>query len=546
MKNTIPIVPSGLVICMVLAAILVAGGDLLAAEWQYAVETGVKSGQAFMWIPPDCNKVRGIIIGQQVILENTFLEDPQIRAAAARGGLAEVLIVPFALGDFDEKGGSAEILQQILDKLAEVSGYPEVASAPLLPIGHSGGGIPAWNLAYWNPSRTIALVTVKCAVIHAPFYSPKATIDGVPVLAVSGQYESWGDPNRSAEHHWRWLRGSLLECRAVGRSSLVSELVEPGVTHFGWSKELASYISLFIDKAVKYRVPVNAGGAASHELLRKIPMESGWLTDCTFMTPSRYAPAPYARFKGDPTLALWQLDEDIAWANENYGKKHKGKKLQVVTFSQDGKLLASAWIQKLRFEPMDDGMIVKVMADFAKETPPEMSFPKRQLGHAKGPIKFSLIGGWNGGGRQIGSGTFRIETGRMGFVRPFGNIIVLAWHPGDRNYSYAEQAAQIEFPVRNTIGKPQQITFPVIPDQPSGERESKLSAQSDSGLPVSYCVMYGPAEVRGDILILTRPPANARYPIKVSVMAYQWGRSIPPLYQTAEPVERTFLVKRFE
>jgi hypothetical protein len=32
--------------------------------------------------------------------------------------------------------------------------------------------------------------------------------------------------------------------------------------------------------------------------------------------------------------------------------------------------------------------------------------------------------------------------------------------------------------------------------------------------------------------------------VKVTVVAYQWGRTIAPLVQSAEPVEQTFWIER--
>jgi len=33
-----------------------------AADWQWAIDTGVKThGKAFLWIPPNCKQVRGLI-----------------------------------------------------------------------------------------------------------------------------------------------------------------------------------------------------------------------------------------------------------------------------------------------------------------------------------------------------------------------------------------------------------------------------------------------------------------------------------------------------
>ena len=99
-------------------------------------------GRTFLWIPPTCRQVRGVILAQQVILEKLALEDPAIRQAAADENLAIALVVPACIGDYDEKGKGAETLQKILDDLAEESGYAEISQAPLLTLGHSGGAIP--------------------------------------------------------------------------------------------------------------------------------------------------------------------------------------------------------------------------------------------------------------------------------------------------------------------------------------------------------------------------------------------------------------------
>jgi hypothetical protein len=242
-----------------------------AAVWQYSVKTDDKNGRAFLWIPPECERIRGIIIGQQVILESMMFEDPAIRAAAEKQNLAIVLVVPAVIGDYDEKGGGVATLQSILDGLAEVSGYTEISQAPLLTVGHSGGAIFAWNTGYWNPDRCIGVIGLKAAPIHPPPYAKKApgnfpaALNDVPVLVVTGQYESWGMPNQDAEYHWRWVRGSLLEFRAHGYNALMSALIEPGVGHFGWSGDLARHLAMFIEKAAQRRLPEQspAAGEAS-------------------------------------------------------------------------------------------------------------------------------------------------------------------------------------------------------------------------------------------------------------------------------------------
>ena len=522
----------------------------LAAEWQFAIETGRQNGRAFLWIPPTCERVRGIVIGQQVVLEKVVFEDPAIREAATRENLALVLLIPAAIGEYDDHDHGAETLQRILDGLAARSGYAELAQAPLLTLGHSGGALFAWKTAYWNPDRCFGVIGLKSAPVPPPPYARKSKSDGipalndVPVLDVSGQYEAWGLPGRSAEYHWRWVRGALLANRAIGNNALMSELVEPGVTHFGWSPELARYVALFIEKAAHLRIPASAPEIGQPVTLNALRQESGWLTDPTFLTPPRYPAAPFGKFIGDPTLALWHLDEEMARANEDFGAAHKGKSPQMLTFVQDGQPVPTAWMEELRFEPVGDGLTVKVAADFLRESPPELSFPeKRALSHAEGPIQFRLIGGWSGGGEQTGPDTFRIQMDRFQFVRPNGSLMILAWHPGDARHAQTEQAGQIKYPVKNLAGPTQQINFDPVPDQTPDAPPILLRATSDAGLPVAFFVLAGPAEIEGKTLKLNALPPRTKRPVEVSVVAWQWGRSGAAPVQTAEPVVRIFVLR---
>jgi hypothetical protein len=42
----------------------------------------------------------------------------------------------------------------------------------------------------------------------------------------------------------------------------------------------------------------------------------------------------------------------------------------------------------------------------------------------------------------------------------------------------------------------------------------------------------------------TAIPRRARFPIEVTVVAWQWGRSIEPKLQSATPIERRFLITK--
>jgi hypothetical protein len=62
-------------------------------------------------------------------------------------------------------------------------------------------------------------------------------------------------------------------------------------------------------------------------------------------------------------------------------------------------------------------------------------------------------------------------------------------------------------------------------------------------VPVYYYVREGPAEVDGDVLKFTKIPLRAKFPVKVTVVAWQYGRSIEPKLKTVEPVTREFAIE---
>ena len=59
-------------------------------------------------------------------------------------------------------------------------------------------------------------------------------------------------------------------------------MVEPGAGHFAWSDRHAKYLALFIRKAAEARIPAKQDTRKGrHASLRKIELQSGWLTNLT-------------------------------------------------------------------------------------------------------------------------------------------------------------------------------------------------------------------------------------------------------------------------
>ena len=76
-----------------------------------------------------------------------------------------------------------------------------------------------------------------------------------------------------------------------------------------------------------------------------------------------------------------------------------------------------------------------------------------------------------------------------------------------------------------------------------GTKYVSLSAVSSCGLPVDFYVESGPAYVDGNRLILTAIPPKTTYPVKVTVIAWQYGKNSDPKIKTAEPVKQTFYIR---
>lgn len=111
---------------------------------------------------------------------------------------------------------------------------------------------------------------------------------------------------------------------------------------------------------------------------------------------------------------------------------------------------------------------------------------------------------------------------------------------GDHKYKECVQEFNINIPYPLVEGRRQSICFPTMEDVSLGTSSVPLCATSDSGLPVYYYVKEGPAKVEENKLVFTGIPPRSRFPLKVTVVAWQYG--LAGKIQTAEPVERSFFI----
>ena len=299
-----------------------------AAEWQWSVpvskviapETGWHP-QAFLWIPEDCMQVRAVMIGTHNMCEETLFENELFRREMKEAGVALIWITPGWDQQWKADSGSPEAYWQMLDDLAETSGYGELKFTPIIPIGHSAMATYPWNFAAWHPERTLAVVSYHGDAPRTNLtgygrenleWGRTRNIDGIPGLMVEGEYE-W----------WEARVNPALAFRMMYPESCISFLCDAGRGHFDVSDRTAEYIALFVKKALQARLP-DTVAQDRPVALRKVRPQDGWLAERWHpVQPRRAKPAPYAKYKGDVHDAFWYFDREMAETTEEPGREGK-------------------------------------------------------------------------------------------------------------------------------------------------------------------------------------------------------------------------------
>ena len=230
-------------------------------------------------------------------------------------------------------------------------------------------------------------------------------------------------------------------------------------------------------------------------------------------------------------------------------------KAQLLGFVQNGELLPQnpALHQQvnLQFLPQADGITFNLNGVFLDKVPPGRpvgwsGFPEGSpIGHAADATGIS-IDRIAGPVEKLDENTFRVNFTRVGTNNKMRSrdIWLMATHRGDAQYKRAVQQALLNIPLRNTKGAEQLITFPEIPSQKSGMLSVQLHAVSSLGAKVRYFVREGPAEVEGDTLKFTAIPPRAKFPVAVTVTAWQYGSAVEPKVITAETVTLKFWITK--
>ena len=574
------------------------------ATWQWSVP--VKGGRsnadarAWLWIPSSCKKVRVVIVAQNNMEELSILENPGFRQSMSDLGIAEMWVSPAFDHNFRFTEGAGEVFTKMMDDLADSSGYAELKYSPIIGIGHSAAASWPYYFAAWNPGRTLACLSVsgQWPYFRHPAFAPDIwskgqNIDYIPSLETMGEYEAadtWSAEGLRERKEHPFMPLSMLACPAEG--------------HFAATQKKIDYLALYIKKAVQYRLP-DYDPLKGVPRLRPIdPSKTGWLMEkWRYNQAPTAAPAPVGKYKGEPAAAFWFFDEEMVRATEKYESAFRDQKAPLLGYVQEGKIVRQrdTHLQvSLKFLPQEDGISFILKGDFLDTVPGEsprpaawtglpagtrighpenavdhpgktVDYPGKTVDHPGDKVDHSNSGHAihidrvTGPFIKINDTLFRLalekddpslykdgSSSNKGGGRPsrgYTLTFVANW-PGDGVYKPAVQQAEMVVPFITIEGGEQHISFPAIPDQKAGTSSVNLAAVSDAGLPVYYYVLEGPAEVRGNTLYFSPIPPRSRYPVKVTVVAWQYGRSaeadgpnIRPAIKTAASVQRTVLIK---
>ncbi len=529
------------------------------AVYQYSVPVPDSTEmRAYLWIPPQCKQVRGVLLGIQNMLEVDILGDPEIRQACTDCHLGIVFITP---GDdpkdsdvlkvhspyhtFKPKEYVADHILQVLKKLAVESGYPEIENAPMIPTAHSAATPFGWGLVNALPERMIAFFPCKGWYLGLP--------PGVPTLYMSSEYAEVGGVNWGET--WKKDQGQVLKIRGgAGEERLIGECVDLGAGHYEWTPEVGPMVGMFIRKAVAARLPsgVPANGPVQ---LKPITPSSGCLLDPATMGTPTARPMTYGEWSGDPRKGFWYFDAEMAKTVNDYMVQALAKKPQVIDFI-DGKgepaSLEKGGEAGLGMKWLDDGINFQVAATFLDKSPIANLYGSAEVGHStSGSILYKAGSGCL---KQTGPDTFRIWMRRGGYIQqgsPWDPHII-AYHPGDGEYRRADRPGHPWLSLVSPDGSPlnpkdppQSIDFPKIDDQVLGVDSIHLQATTSANLPVQFWVLSGPVELMDDnttLKFLPIPP-NSRFPVRVIIGAYQGGKHGTKV-QSAPPVTREFFIKK--
>jgi len=466
-----------------------------SGTFEYSVSNKV-SATTYLWIPDHCRRLRGLLILGRNVPEHMLVGHPAIRAACAANDLGIFWSTPsFYSSNNKDAQKTAAFLQQLLAGLAKKSGYDEVATVPWLPMGESMHLGMVNHLLDAAPQRCIAGIYVKNASFN---YKNRET----PVLMSVGTSQEWDQEKVDIRTRWQniFFYETLRKERAAFPNWPASLLVDGGSGHFECPEVMVRYFASYITAVVKARVP-----ADSNQGLLPLAQNIGWLAGLPLPCQESFPPIVYDQANPASRNSPWFLNEQLANDVFNLAAINWKAGTQMPAFrNSNGSPVPMTYRGITRPVPIQtgaDGVTFELKGCLLPAIPTNFVAAGKPLARAPGSPSVEWV---CGAVAPLGQDKFRIALDR---TWPGSPIYVAVRHKGNAAIRSVVEPGSIDL-IPNSSGAPQTITFAPIPDQPAGKITIPLNATSDSGMPVEFFVVAGPAIVKNGNLELTPIPAR--------------------------------------
>lgn len=294
----------------VFAAALFAFAQIAGNARIFDFELGEDGNKACLRLPKIETEVKALLYCHQNMTEEVLFRSDRFCRQMDSLGVA-MAFIQGGSQNWDVGGGCQQRFEKIIEDFAAVSAHPEIATAQIIPFGHSAQATFPWNFAAWNPDRTLCIIsfhgdaprTNLCGYGRENLeWGRTRNIDGIPGLMIMGEYEWWDARLRPA-----------LAFRMMYPDSRISFLCDAGKGHFDLCEDTQDYIAAFIAKSLENPRP--DGGV----------FYSSWFADGTEST--------------DTHEQFWYHDQEMAdWTSRRY-RESLGKKPQYVSAKIGGELI---------------------------------------------------------------------------------------------------------------------------------------------------------------------------------------------------------------
>jgi hypothetical protein len=406
------------------------------------------------------------------------------------------------------------------------------------------------------PGRTMAAVWLKNP--HVPPLDRTT-----PGLVIFGTGQEWAQDKTDDRHTTflnRWSDNAyrydnILKERKAHPEWPLSYAIDPGSGHFECSEKIVGMVARYISAVAQARLPLDPD-----KPLQPVDLTKGYLADMPVPGHEKKPVTAWSQTDEKDRALPWFFDQASAEEAQSLGRANWKADSQLPAFADPSGTVfpftfngITAITLNAKPTPFkhpvtgeevappvltteEDGITFHLKGVLLDQVPDTFvgSGAGEKLAKTPGEPVLEWVSGCV---ESLGHGVFRLAPDRN-----WPNSVNLAVRqPGTDFVRPVVQPASLRQDF-NQEGAPQTITFDPLPDVKMGAASVPLKATASSGLPVRFFVDSGPAVVRGDHLEFTPIPPKAKYPITVTVGAWQFGRWQEPKVKRAEIVKISFKI----